>query len=475
MDLLTFVANLDEHIANYKGLTEANAKEIVEYVKSGLEDYKLKVTYEHLSVLETIKAIRETKSPDLPRPQFKMFITASRARSDFNVPIVRQANGAIVAIEDAVEYDETRLRARIMLVPTNEFNIKFKYEDILNNINKDLYDVYAIHDGTLVNLYYDKNHVTAAGVGSWLFATKKCFNVSGVEWRGTQYDVVIQELIRDYKLDLSKLSKVKTYTIGFKHPAFHPFGQPAEWAPGKRENWIQSAWFIQAHNNLTGEVVLDNDEMPIPEQEKVKLPLSVFRDLKLTLKNYINDPDKAPNFGYILRSRDPSKTGTMCDVLLESSLWREIRKHIYQVPFIEDREVRTVHEQHFKDMNYVILESYLDFTKYKIFLSLFQQYKPYYERFDKFITSMVDMIHVELLHDFEIKKKFEKTTLPEVAKQLYADVKQQYQLTASAKPKPRGKSVPKIWIDRKTIKNMILNLKYTELYYLELFKPEVKA
>src|SRR6202012_6041635 len=65
-----FIAHIDEYLTSFKDLTEANAKEIIEYVKVSLQPLYIKVSYEHLSCLERINKARETSTSAARRFRF---------------------------------------------------------------------------------------------------------------------------------------------------------------------------------------------------------------------------------------------------------------------------------------------------------------------------------------------------------------------------------------------------------------------
>lgn len=572
MDLKSYVESINKYIVNYKNLTESNAKEIIEFIKLQNNTIKAKMCYEHLSCINKIIKIKEEyknkpdnvefeniKSVNDIVVRFKFVLSSYKYQADFNNPIIRQANGIILAIEET----DLGLTCNVLAVPPNEFNPKFDQTELTKNISKGYYKLYEIQDGTTITMFYDSNCVSVNTntklqkvndvdsivtkktykLGKWIYSTKNSFDVSEIVWRGFNYGKVIDNTLSKYNFDFNKLDTLKSYTIGFKHPAFHPFNQPAEWQTkdfdlsdleksektektktektkteeleesktekleeskteeSKTENeseikWIKNAWFIHSYDHKNN-VKNTEENIGLPLQKVMdssNLP-NIFNKLSSSLKDYINNNkikqymEKQNNYnfndaflGLILRSEDENKTNNLSDVLLESALWQEIRKLIYQLPYIQNKALRENQEQNFKNMTYVILDSYTDIKKKQLFISVFPQYTTYFKHFDLIINTAVDKIYFEMLSTSKYKVNDQskanyknnlniqdETIATEIYKYFNDIVKNNYQITFKKSnyrnSKKQEQGVYNNYIDKKNIKNIIINNKNTEKLY----------
>lgn len=556
MDLNGFINNLNEHICHYKILSDGNAREIIDFIKSKVIPLKIKLCFEHLSCIDKINKIKKEyeENSDLVRfentqgiqdivPRFRFILSSNRHKANFDIPFVRQCNGVILAIEEI----DNNLKCRLLTVPPNDFNPKFNQTELIKLVSQGCYKIYEIQDGTTVNIFYDPNYIESENItqlvvnendnetpkikalkiyrrGKWIYSTKNAFDVNSMVWRGFNYKRVIDDVLKNYSLDFDKLSKNKTYTIGFKHPAFHPFGQPYEWIESDFENksddqkkidWLKSAWFIQSVENVDNRLQMNiSEDIGLPFQTMIEqkdgIP-GIFKKLGNSLKEFINNlklnqymnnskekqvsPLHSAFLGLILRSNDEEKTTNLSDILLESALWQEIRTLIYQLPYIPNKTVREKQEQNFKNMTYVILDSFLDFKKRNVFIQVFPQYSHHYKKYDAVINSVVNKIYQDLLntsfrsggkfrnYDSEKNKPQQEREDP-IVEQLYIRfseiVKNQYQVTPeteSPKDKYRkGGNVPLVKkpgmskIDKKNIKNMIVNPKFNDIYFQAFYK-----
>jgi hypothetical protein len=488
MDLQKFVEDINKHISYYKLLTEEIAKEIIEYVKKQTNLYKIKISYEHVSVITKIKNYNEKLEKDQPAKivRFKVVLATNKHKANFNTALARQCNGAVIVFQE----QETGVVCYILARPSHEFNPKFTQAALLNHIVSGNYKVYQVQDGTLLNLYYDDNYTK--DTEKWVFASKNSYDVANLFWRGFSYKDILQDVLKQYpEFQFSKLDKTKTYTIGFKHPAHHPFNQPLEWTDEdfteNRGEWIKKAWFVQSCEQ-TG-VINTTEDIGLPIQqvtEEIKQIPMLFRRLDESLRDYVEKSRKDSwevirkdmFLGIILRATDPEKTGDMSDILLESSLWKEIRNLVYQLPFIPNKVVREKQEQNFKNMNYVILSSYVNFSKKVPFITVFPQFINHYKRYDKILDAVVEKIYDDM--NTKAKKVLKKKDDAELqivsvntddvlVEKIYSKfldiIKTNYQITEKNSKTEKTVKRDPVKTDKKNIKAIITNLRYLDILY----------
>ena len=481
---------INDHIKFYKELNINNAEDIINYIKDLLKVYNIKVCYEHLSCLEKIKKDQKDQKDQVSR--FRMSLSTNRYKANFEIPLIRECNGAIIVVESLLDAIKVRLLAK----PTNDFNPKFNQQQLGKYITKKCYHIYQLLDGTTINLFYDDQHFENAKKGKWIFSTKNSFNINQMNWRGFNYLRVIEHVLSKYNFSFEKLSVNKTYSLGFKHPAFHPFGQPDVWEEkhfqdSENKKWIISAWVINA----------DTEEIGLPVQQKINQSevLENFKKLSGSLKDYIDNVNinKKANawenvsLGLILRSVNPEITGEYSDIILESTLWQEIRRMIYQLPYIQNKAIRDKTEQNFKNMQYIVLDSFIDFRKNNIFISLFPQYRTYYYKYNQTINLVVDLIYDNILinhtkggklEETERKKDYDKReqeinlrsdndkkTIRSLFNYFSSIIYAHYQITPELDHQYKKTTIVKnpgiSKVDKKNIKTLIMHNKYIETYY----------
>lgn len=230
-------------------------------------------------------------------------------------------NGCVI---DTIEW-------KPLVVPPITFNKRKNPETIESFYNQGLYDVIKVIDGTVVTFYYFRNQ--------WNISSSNSYDVSTFYWIGNMtYAEVIYDLFTrlyssvaekyglefvDDRLDFTQLSKSKCYTIGFRHHNFHPLKKDPE-----------RMWNIQ-HVNLTNGYVSFNDGIKGLPNQPVINAVSSMDQLNFINKTSISEATKENptfNYGYILRSKNPSLTKEYSSVILRSSLLKKIKKNIYEYP-----------------------------------------------------------------------------------------------------------------------------------------------
>jgi hypothetical protein len=508
MDISSFLKSVGEIIKDekYLPLTSVAAREIIEGIKGILIPLNIRMTYENLVCLEKIEKIRSIfrlreKNPYIRFEgvekeeqivsRFRILMATNRHKANFQIPLVRQANGIVIEI---VEIDG-KLKCNILVMPSNDFNPNFNHVHTETHVMRGDYDIYEINDGTTLNIYYDPHLINVSTntilegaeyqtykiykIGKWLRSTKNAFDIDDVIWRGFSYREIVNDVLIQYPEFMGSDNKL-CYSIGFKHPAFHPFGQPEEWNKNTKDvEWIKYAWLLQVYNLEENKIVdLDSEiitKIGLPRQKKIENPPSFSELLNRSqnaLDTFISQKDLSPFLGYILRSKMPD----ISDILLESDLWNIIRHAIYQLPFIPNKVVREKQENNFKSMRYVIIDSFLDIRKRQTFTQMFPQFKSKYEELEKIIDNVVNDVYQALnkKQSFSPSLCFELPSYddtPEQKRQKWIDL-----LVARLAPitgeqyRPTPNPIIKDGVpiseksDKKMIKSLIINPKYSDIY-----------
>lgn len=282
--------------------------------------------------------------------------------TNFNDKFTRQCGGVVV------EYGTSK----ILAYPPKPSNPRHKFS---KNMDLSQYNVYQINDGTTVTLYhYDDK---------WQVSSLNGYSVGALVWAGTKtFKQVLTECLTTCpNFDWDRLDTNKCYTVGFRHPEYHPFN------PNKK------VWFIQSvdlsSQNVEEFVPNYEDDIGIPLQPKVEITIEQLIDnIKNAGFNYIREG--TVDMGYILRPADPAND--IDHILLESSLLKYIKKFVYN-----DRSGRlNPREETYVGANnriiYIALKAYLDVNDHYVFKSLFSQHVDLYDQFNEFIEKLMDAL-----------------------------------------------------------------------------------
>ena len=201
----------------------------------------------------------------------------------------------------------------------------------------------------------------------------------------------------DTCLDFKYFNRGRCYTIGFRHPHFHPMTADT---PG--------VWNIQTADLRTGTPRANGSGLPaIPHQTVYSREDLAFRrrsGLQMAHLSYISRTalqdakaiiagklTRPFNYGFILRSRNPEATGVYSDILCKSPLLCRIRQLVYQHPSQQVRE--EIHES--SRLEYCALKAYLTPTGRDDFLSLFPEFKPCFTIYEQFVNSFIhSVLHI---------------------------------------------------------------------------------
>ncbi len=349
--------------------------DIKELVK---EFYKKKITvsYDQITA-ETIKR--------------RIIFTCSKKVRNYTFDnIALECNGLILETSRG-PVPEWKLVMMPLLSPKTDVNTR-KINDWLS---ENLFEVYAMEDGTTINLYYYNE--------KWVISTARGIEMNNIKFNTLTYQSLLEECILQYVNEVSEfysaLNKNFCYTFGFKHPDMHPFKEDG--------NDVYKFWSIQQVDISS---IISPENKLSPQREKIlSLPIqkkfsfktknmhSLYKRLKSAYDDYIDG--KHLNYGYILVSKNPSITLEYSVIMLESTLMKSIRNLWYNGSYVECCKIRN-----YDRINIILLNSYLDDSRHDVFLELFPQYAEEFNKLEQYEDSMVNTIF-KLIKDPNDEKK----------------------------------------------------------------------
>jgi len=475
IDVESIVEKINGHISHFKELTAANAEEIIDFVKKTLHPYYIHVNYENPKCLET-------------HPSFRLVLSTKKnnSRANFGYQLVRECNGVILIIEQvtippraADEAPMTRIRCRLVAKPARECNPRVNNTRQINShIRSGNYKIYFVEDGTTMNIYWLQRE---GEEGRWVFGSRNSYDISDVEWRGARYGDLLPEVLSRFpEFSYDKLDKARTYTIGFRHPAHHPFGQPSPWDPNasaeQRAKYDMRAWFIQSTDVSTDEISY-TENIGLPTQVTTHINASggqywqTINRMKQDALKRFRERKGEPFLGYVLRSCNRNATRHYSDILIESTLLTELRNAIYQLPYIKDQQQLAAARENFKDFNYVLIEAYLDFyNRRQIFEMLFPQYKALYEVYDRIVGDAVDIMYTKISNGQHRNDPDWDTSTPAGKLAIYfmAVVESTVSVNdgeAMESPTDADKIIRSVKDNKKLIKTVMLHPRYATQYH----------
>jgi len=280
--------------------------------------------------------------------------------ANFNDKLTQQCGGVVVDYQTS----------KILAFPPKPSNPRYKFNKTVDLVK---YNVYQINDGTTVTLYhYDDK---------WQVSSLNGYSVGALIWAGTKtFKQVLTECLATCPdFNWERLDTNKCYTVGFRHPEYHPF------KPSKK------VWFIQSvdlsSQNVEEFVPNYEDDIGIPLQPKMNITIEELIDnIRNAGFNYIRDG--TIDMGYILRPIENDNSS----ILLESSLLKYIKKFIYndRSGRLNPRDENYVGAE--KRIIYIALKAYLDVNDHYVFKSLFSQHDDLYVLFSEFIEHLMDAL-----------------------------------------------------------------------------------
>lgn len=324
-----------------------------------------------------------------------IFSSSDRSKKVFKNKLCIESNGLIL---EAPEWN-------ILVSPTFSPRNNVDTSTVNEMLNQQLYDIYYVEDGTIVNFYY--YHTTK----SWVMSSTKGIDINNNIFNKLTYSKMFEESLEKMGLSIvdfyKQLDPLNSYTFGFKHPDIHPFMEGGG-AP------IWKVWFVQSADfRLTKlpDAVLDTipatHDLPvyiqkqspfdmIPGHTKIDFtPNSlnpIFWKLKFSMDDFIEN--NKSTYGFLLVAKDVRNFVDNLHysvILLESSLMINIRKLWYSNMY-----VRYSKEMSFNRTQVILLNSFLDNTRYEIFNMLFPQYNEEFKLFNKIEFDLTDKIYGKL-------------------------------------------------------------------------------
>jgi hypothetical protein len=325
-----------------------------------------------------------SKGDGVPR---RVLLTAIRMHADQR-ELSRQCNGIVL------EYPSWK----VLAMPSRAFDPHVNVTHICNNIQK--YKMYDIKDGTTITLYW--HSVTS----TWVMSSANGFDVGGYRWMGratySEAFNVVAAAYPEFKYEL--LDKGYSYTIGFRHPDFHPL-----LSDGPKMWFIQSCDLALMNSADHRLVLSDNMTRPASaEQHGLVIPLQVTTDAGgrkgkelltwisnrnigayqrylQSLKADPADSNPAIHYGFVLRS-----TCGEPDYILESDLLQHVRSLIYNQP--KKQGIGKVVIGETNRLDYSALRAYLTPAARYRFINLFPQYIDKYRSFEQHFNTLSEKI-----------------------------------------------------------------------------------
>ena len=293
-----------------------------------------------------------------------IFYTSKSDRFNPNLSELKQISNGYI-------YDV--INKKHLVVPPRSYINNINTSIVNSYLMNEYYDILYIKEGTVINLYYWKNE--------WVISTTRSCDITYKIWGTKTYRQILSDILKDSENEFySKLNKNFCYTFGIRHDDIHKFKE------GKNDH-SNEIWFIQQTDLSTLEVQYDTD-LNISKQESFEIKENikeVFPTLASALKEF-NTSGKV-FYGIQLRSKDPSKTGAYSNIVLESSLLQKIRQLIYHSSYNNITKLKNY------DRNlFIIIYSYLDFNRSELFINLFPQYKPIYEKLEEITKDLANNI-----------------------------------------------------------------------------------
>jgi len=270
---------------------------------------------------------------------------------------------------------------KILVIPQPAFTSNIAADDI-NVVNQHLlnglYDILQVNEGTTVNLYWLETE------SSWRISTARAYDLTDKKRGSMTYKEMLNDILGDSAEKFYKLLNTKhCYTFGFKHENSHPFREG-------HSKQINKLWFIQSVDLNTHEVNYEfKNDIEINPQPIADVAPQAIKELFPLLSNGLDDfiYTGKVNYGYILRSKDPNKTGAQSNILLESSLLQKIRQLCYHSSL-----GMVAREMGYDESKYILIVSYLDPNRQILSRKLFPQYIGSFKKLDEITNTLADII-----------------------------------------------------------------------------------
>jgi len=292
--------------------------------------------------------------------------------------------------------DDANLLIGIIINVTNEkLTLISHIPEPVQDIKKEIFleeskiegcKIYETNDGTTIGLYYYKDE--------WVIRTNNGYDVGNYKWVGNKtYKTVFEEITAVYpEFSLDKLDKNKCYTIGFKHPDFHPFREGL--AIG-----VIKAWLIDSTNTsyiTENKGVMENnqklDEIGIPAQNAlsdVDIP-KMLKKIDTALSDFMTRGEVF--YGMILNSPKGS-------YIIQSSLYRFISNIFYS-----GKDNFIINSNGYDRISYILLKAYLSCSNIGIGVTGFIKVFPQFSDIMLKYNTLMNEVHVAFISEAHRKK-----------------------------------------------------------------------
>jgi hypothetical protein len=374
---------------------------VVKFLKdqayTGLEDYSaIREAFYNLG----IKVSYENDKEEISKVRRFIFTSNKKARNVDSNDLVLESNGLVL---EAPEW-------RPLVIPPLAPRVCIDTKKANLYISKNMYDIYYIEDGTVINLYYYND--------SWAMSTIKGIDVSNNVFNTLTYKEMFNESLECMGIIpqefYDSLNKNTSYTFGFKHPDLHPFME------GKGTP-IYKVWFVQMVEIKQGlehmDISTHEDYFKINRSSiwekipnhristlQIKSIGAMFNKLKLSYEQFINKGVVC--YGFILVAKNHNDFIDERDysvLMLESSLLKFIRELYYDESYTGFSK-----EKHLNRTKTIIINSFLDNNRTELFSRLFPQ----------FMEKLNSIMKLELKITDQIYEKIKETDLKDILDQL---------------------------------------------------------
>jgi hypothetical protein len=388
----------DQQIDQYK---------IIEYLYKVTDHYGIRIRHDHHYIPTVSKLpVSLTRQKDGKHtltigqnniPVIGRIVLSGDRNNDVRgrgIPLYSECNGLVI---DARTW-------KILAVPPNALNNYIPMKIVDGYLGKNLYDIISVDDGTILTIYHWDHPIDGP---TWALSSSNAYDVSTLTWIGTlTYAEIFNDLImrlypdfavetgmtleKNGRLNFSKLDTNYCYTVGIRHHNFHPMVEDPE-----------RVWQIQsAKTDETLPQISFKGNLPVIPQQRIyefKEPITI-KTLRaignnsiMQAEEYIASQSKQPNvinYGWILRSRDPSQTKEHSDFLVETPLLKRVRKIVYERGPKSISHLLTAEDR----LEYNAMRAFLTATERSEFLALYPKWAPKFQVYDEFVKNVIQII-----------------------------------------------------------------------------------
>jgi hypothetical protein len=368
-------------------------------------------------------------------------ILTGRGRQAANMSQLRaEANGAVI---DARRWKLLAVPPRSFTLRPPEKRVNEGLAGQGGEQQTGWYEVVEASDGTIVTLYAWE-HPRKGRV--WCVSSTNGYDVSHLKWMGSKtYAEILHEVLGrheafvretgmalkrghlcegDVRLDFERLDPAACYTVGFRHENFHPLtsdpsavwniqatrlagacpktGPEGQGTPNKqpeahcdgglphvpRQKTFTRAELVELATQ-SGRKGAGADGAPITLADLNHITRTALQDAKAQeprdRRGVEGQTRRSPfNYGYVLRSRAPSATREVSDVLVESPLLQAVRRLAYGS--IPEEARADVNETNHLEFN--LLKAYLNAANREDAVALFTGARRAFARYEALLKAV---------------------------------------------------------------------------------------